>query len=125
MQLFAVAAGGALGATARYLVAGWVQQSRFASPAFPLGTLVVNLSGCLAVGLLAGVLHERFVVAPATRAFLLVGLLGGYTTFSTFAFETATLLEEGSWGLAVTNGLGSPVAGLGGVLVGGLLARWV
>lgn len=100
LALLLVAAGGATGAVARYLLATWIQPSG-AAPRFPLATLVVNLAGCLAVGLLAG-LAERHAgwLSTELRLLLMVGVLGGFTTFSAFGLETVQLLRRGEWLLA-------------------------
>ncbi|MCZ7651940.1 MAG: CrcB family protein [Thermoanaerobaculia bacterium] len=90
----------------------------------PLGTLAVNLSGCLAIGLLAGLFEQR-LASPGLRLFLLVGVLGGFTTFSTFGLETQRLLEEGSLALAAANAGLSLGGGLLGVLLGLALGRWI
>ena len=124
----AVAGGGALGAWLRYQVSGWVHRSVWSgglSDRFPLGTFVVNLSGCFLLGLLAGLFYERSSVTPGLRAFLLIGVLGGYTTFSTFAMESLDLLRYGSWGLALTNVVASPTLGLLGAYLGSTAARAV
>ena len=95
-----VAAGGAAGSLARYLLSAWTMQA--ASPQkFPLGTLLVNLAGCLAAGLLAG-LAERHPgwLGGELRLLLFVGVLGGFTTFSAFGLETVQLLRRGEWLLA-------------------------
>lgn len=129
MRILAIALGSALGAVLRFQVSGWIERSRllasgrFFGGVFPWGTLLVNLSGCLLIGLLAGVLHQRLLVPPDVRAFVLVGCLGGYTTFSTFGLETFRLLESGSWELALANGLGSPILGVVGVWLGATLVR--
>ena len=125
MHWLAIALGGAIGATLRYAVAGWVQASRWVPASFPSGTMVVNVSGSFAIGVLTALFYGRFVVAPATRTFLLVGVLGGYTTFSTFGLETFTLIEEGSLGLAAVNAFGSVLLGLMGVAAGLALGRWL
>jgi CrcB protein len=127
MRILAIAAGGACGALLRAAVSGWIQQSRLGahrlgSPVFPWGTFLVNLSGCLAIGLLVGFLERRFSLSPELQAFLLLGLLGGYTTFSTFALEAVQLLESGSPWLALTYALSSPFFGILGVLLGSGLA---
>ena len=71
---------------------------------FPYGTLVVNVTGCLLMGLLFAIISERFdSIAPQLRALLLIGFLGGYTTFSTFSIETLSLFESGAWGYAALN----------------------
>ena len=129
VRILAIALGGALGAVLRFQVAGWVERSRllasgrFFGGVFPWGTLLVNLSGCLLIGFLAGLLQQRLLAPPDLRAFVLVGCLGGYTTFSTFALETLRLIHSGSWELALVNGLGSPILGLVGVWIGAALVR--
>ena len=118
-----VGAGGFLGAAARYLVGGWVH--RFASPAFPWGTLVVNVSGCLLLGALMGTLQTRAGVAPDWRLFGGIGVLGGYTTFSTLSYETVELLRRGQQWQALANGAGSLVAGCVAIVAGVALVRWL
>lgn len=101
-RIFWVGAGGFLGAVGRYLVAGGI--GRIVSPAvFPLGTLVVNVVGCGLIGLLGVASATRFSFSPEARALLFVGLLGGFTTFSAFAFETLALGREGASARAVAN----------------------
>jgi CrcB protein len=87
--ILAVAFGGAVGATARYLMAG--QVGRWFGTNFPWGTLAVNVLGCLIMGLLVELMALKWSVTPGMRAFLTVGVLGGFTTFSSFALDTATL----------------------------------
>ena len=128
-RILAIACGGAIGAVTRYLLGSWVQRSpvllRWGSlgPSFPWGTFVVNLTGCLLMGLLAGIFQERRVVSPELRSLLLIGILGGYTTFSSFALETLRLAQEGNFPLAALNGLGSPAFCLLGVWAGDALSR--
>lgn len=93
-QTAAIALGGSVGAVARFLVANGVYA--WLGRGFPHGTLFVNVSGCFAMGLLAELMLQRFAVAAEYRAAVLVGFLGAYTTFSTFALETLYLFEEGS-----------------------------
>lgn len=85
--------GGFAGSILRYLVSGWVQQLSN-TPLFPYGTLGVNVLGCLAIGLLGGWADNAELFGPSTRMFLLVGVLGGFTTFSTFGYETMALLRD-------------------------------
>lgn len=106
---------GFAGAVARYHVEGLV--SRLTKGAFPWGTLVVNLSGCFLLGLIATVLTGRFLPHPALRAAVTIGFIGAYTTFSTFAYETLQLGESGIWRMAALN------VGLSVVL--GLLVAWL
>ena len=121
VSLLYIAAGGALGSVARYLMAGAVH--RIAPPFFPYGTFVVNVTGCVVFGLLAGLAFERGMIGPGGRAFLLVGVLGGYTTFSTFGFETFELLRAAKFGAAAANAGGQVLAGVGGVWLGAVLSR--
>lgn len=86
--------GGFLGAVLRYLVSGGFQ-SWSGSAAFPYGTLAVNLIGCLMIGLLAQLVEIRNILSPEARAFLFIGVLGAFTTFSTFGSESMNLLREG------------------------------
>jgi CrcB protein len=90
-QILVVGVGGFLGSAARFLLSGFVH--RLLPPTFPYGTLVVNLSGCLAIGYLGGLLQFRSLLGPSQRLFLLIGFLGGFTTFSSFAYETLTLAQ--------------------------------
>lgn len=125
----AVALGGAFGSWARWSLGGWAQRRASAASGviaiFPAGTLLVNLLGCLAVGLLAGWFEERGAVDPAVRVFVLVGVLGGFTTFSSFGFETVALVREGNLAPAAANVVLSVAGGLVGVWLGLVLARWM
>src|SRR5439155_15867964 len=90
---------------------------------FPYGTMVINVSGSFVIGFFLVLITERFVVHPNWRLFFAVGFLGAYTTFSTFSFESATLIQGGSWLLGLANMIGSVVLGLVAVLAGMALAR--
>ncbi|MGA3244901.1 MAG: fluoride efflux transporter CrcB [Bacteroidota bacterium] len=116
-----VFAGGGIGAAARYWLSGLVYQ-RLGSE-FPSGTLVVNVIGCLLIGFLISIFEERFVLYPSLRIFLTIGLLGGFTTFSSFSFETMALLRDGELLYASANILLSVVLCLGGTWVGLTLGK--
>jgi fluoride exporter len=110
VQVILIAVGGALGSVCRYLLATAVQ--RYSSPFFPYGTFVVNVLGCLIFGVIMGAARQRFVLGPSERAFLLIGVLGGFTTFSTFTYETFALLQDGECVRAFANAAGQVVCGL-------------
>ena len=118
-----VAGGGAVGAVARLAVSGFVQKRVGAG--FPLGTLVVNVLGCLLLGVVMEVVVERELFSPRVRALVAVGLLGSFTTFSTFGYETLELLRSGAWPSALANVGLNVVVGLLAVLSGILLVRGV
>ncbi|MBA2848336.1 fluoride efflux transporter CrcB [Thermosulfuriphilus ammonigenes] len=120
MKLLIVGLGGALGAILRYLVAGLLSR---AFPLFPWGTFVVNVSGSFLLGFSATLMTERLLVSPETRIFITIGLLGAYTTFSTFEYESLSLLENGAHMEAFGNIFGSLVAGLVAVKIGRILAQ--
>jgi CrcB protein len=105
-----VGAGGALGSIARYALDGLVL--RLAGPYFPSGTFVVNVVGCFAFGLIFGATEGRWLpLTPSGRVFLLIGLLGGFTTFSTFTFETMQLVRGGEYARGVVNAAGQVIVG--------------
>ena len=112
-----VGAGGFLGACLRFVVSGVVQRMDPLAR-FPYGTLGVNLLGCLAIGLLGGLGESRQTFGPGARLFVFIGILGGFTTFSTFGFESFALLREGESLKALLNVTASVVLGLGAVWVG-------
>ena len=117
--------GGFLGANARYALGTWITD-RFGT-AFPTHTLLINLTGSFAIGVLLVLLTERLVVDPAWRLLLVVGFLGGYTTFSSFTFEALALAEAGDWAGAAwyvlgSNGLGL-LAAYGGIVLARALGR--
>jgi CrcB protein len=111
-----VALGGAIGSMLRWGLTGVVQ--RWTGSAFPWGTFVVNAAGSLAIGLIAALALERALVSPAVRLFSIVGVLGGFTTFSAFSYETLALLRDGQWLAATGYALGSVTVGVIAALVG-------
>ena len=112
----AVAIGGALGSVARYLIAALVQDK--AATAFPVGTFVINVSGSLLLGFLMRLGLETSAFGPETRFFLTTGFCGGFTTFSTFSYETLRLFEDGEYRTASAYVLSSVVIALLGCAVG-------
>ena len=116
MNLLVIALGGAIGAAARYLLSTFVL--RVSGTLFPLGTFVVNVVGCLVFGAIAGATTQRVQIAPALRLFLLTGILGGFTTFSSYAFESFVLARDGQMLWAAVNVAGQVVAGLVGMWAG-------
>lgn len=119
-----IAGGGALGSVLRYAMHGCVQ--RFTGGSFPAGTLAVNVSGCLVIGLIAAVFSSSTFLREEYRIGLSVGVLGGFTTFSAFGLETFALAESGHWRYALLNVLASCVVGLAAVWLGFRLGeRWL
>lgn len=120
-QLFAIASGGAIGALLRY----WTSTAVHArlGMAFPYGTLTVNVIGSLLIGFLYIWLIERMAAGPSLRAFLIIGLLGAFTTFSSFSMETLNLLESGQPGRALANVLLSVTICISATGLGILAAR--
>jgi len=121
VNLFLIAIGGGLGSVARYLFSAFLM--RTSGTLFPLGTFVVNLLGCVVFGAIAGAAEQRFVLASQARAFLFIGVLGGFTTFSAYAFESVALLRGGQLFAATINIVGQVVAGLAGLWAGYLVTR--
>jgi CrcB protein len=122
-SILLVALGGAIGSVARFKLSGWVLHQT-PNWRFPAGTVVVNIIGCLIVGLLAGMAVKQEVFTPEARVFLFTGLLGGFTTFSAFGLETLLLLKRGEAGVAIANIVLSIAIGLLAAWLGyGLTAR--
>ncbi len=118
-DLLAVMFGGAIGSGLRFVAALGI--SRLYSGPFPLGTFLINVTGSFVIGLLMAFFVLRAEVSPAWRLFLVTGILGGYTTFSSFEWETFALLDRGSPWVALLNVLLSVMVGFGGVFLGALL----
>jgi len=114
-----VAMGGAVGSVARFVLGSWAQQWSN-RPDFPVGTLVVNVLGCFMIGILSELADARSLITPEARALLVVGFLGGLTTFSSFSNETLNLIRDGEHGLASLNLMLQLGLGLAAVWLG----RW-
>lgn len=121
--LLLVAAGGALGSIARYKLSGYVLHHTM-DWRFPAGTFAVNVIGCLLTGLLAGLAAHRDIFSPEVRLLLFTGVLGGFTTFSAFGFETMFLLKRGDVLVATANIVLSVAAGLVAMWLGMTLGSW-
>jgi fluoride exporter len=116
-----VALGGALGATARYLLDRVIEQRTFS--VFPWATFTINLSGCFLIGFVAQALVDRHHLPAWLRVGLVLGVIGGYTTFSTFAQESLTLVESRDLAVALAYATGSVAVGIVFVYLGGLAGR--
>ncbi|HAR46257.1 MAG: camphor resistance protein CrcB [Nitrospirae bacterium GWC1_57_7] len=121
MKLFIIGIGGFFGAMARYGVSIWIGQNWGRS--FPLGTLVVNVTGCFLIGFFMPLLTVKFMASPNLRLFLTIGFLGAYTTFSTFEYETGALITDGEWLFAALNVFLSVLAGFVALKMGETLAH--
>ncbi|MGQ9926459.1 MAG: fluoride efflux transporter CrcB [Chloroflexaceae bacterium] len=121
LNLVAIALGAALGANLRYGLSTWAAQRLGAT--WPYGTFIINVLGCLGIGILLTLAAARLTLSEPLRLFLVTGLLGGFTTFSTFGYESFTLITRGDWlGAGLYIG-GSMIVGLAAVFLGASLAR--
>jgi len=116
-----IALAGLTGTLLRYWLSGYV--ARQYGETFPWGTMAVNLIGCLVTGAVFYVTEERFLINPTVRTVILIGLLGGFTTFSSYGLQTFTLLRDGEYGLATLNVVTSNVLGLFMVWAGYTLGK--
>ncbi len=121
MQLLLVALGGAVGSVSRYLVG--ILSLRIAGPAFPWGTLIVNVAGSFAIGILTELILRRFSGSPELRLLIITGFLGGFTTLSSFSLDAMVLFERGAVGLSVAYVLGTVGLALLAVCAGFLIGR--
>ena len=124
IKIALVGLGGGLGAICRYLIyeASLIMVE---NAWFPLGTLIVNISGCFAIGLLGGIAETRELFSPEIRALVFIGFLGGFTTFSTFGYEIFFFIRNGQTGMAILNLALQVTLGLLGVWAGFYLSRFV
>lgn len=118
---FLVFIGGGIGAVFRYLLSGWVY--KIIGTDFPYGTLAVNVIGCFVIGLFLTMAEDKFLISPSFRIFFAIGILGGFTTFSTFSFETIELLKDGAFAIGLLNITASIVIGLTATWVGTIVGR--
>jgi len=124
MKILLVGFGGFIGTIFRYLISGWIHQFLNISN-FPLGTLSVNFLGCLVIGFLGGFSEEHNIFSGETRLFLYIGLLGGFTTFSTFGYETFAFLRDGQFTEAILNVLLQVVLCLFAVWLGYIISKFL
>ena len=122
IKIIAVLLGGAVGTGFRYGLSTFIY-SLVEKPSFPYANFIINVSGSFVIGLLAELFDPRVLVSPTVRVALLTGVLGGYTTFSSFSFETFSLVRDGEMWLAALNALGSVALGLIAVWLGVRLAQ--
>ncbi|MGB0909069.1 MAG: fluoride efflux transporter CrcB [Nitrospirales bacterium] len=121
-QILLVGLGGFLGAISRFLFSGLIQRLT-PTLGFPLGTLAVNVMGCFVIGLLNGLTETRHLFGQEIRLFLFIGVLGGFTTYSTFGYETIALLRDGELSRAVVSVVLHLIVGLGAVWAGDAIGR--
>jgi len=124
LNILLVALGGAFGSVSRYLLGTWIQ-SVSKSIDFPFGTLTVNLIGCFLIGFLSQLAEARGVFVSEARAFIFIGILGGFTTFSSFGNDTINLLRDGETFNALANVGANVILGLGLVWLGPTVAFWI
>jgi CrcB protein len=120
-MIWYVAVGSAVGGVIRYLLGGWIQQR--AGTAFPIQTLLINVTGSLLLGFLQRYALEFAAISPEVRTMLTIGFCGGYTTFSTFSFETVRMLEDGDWKRATLYVSLSVLLSVGAAVVGVAAAK--
>ena len=122
-QVLWIGLGGFLGANSRYFLQQWAAQRWGA--AFPLGTMLANVGGSFLIAFFLTLATWRLSVSPQMRLFVAVGFLGGFTTFSSSAYETILLLGQSGWGVALGNFVGNNALGLLGIMAGMALAQWL
>ena len=118
-----VGLGGFLGSGLRYVLSSWAQRTLVLG-GFPIGTLTVNVLGCLLIGYLGGLAEQRQFMESGVRLFLLVGVLGGFTTFSTFAYESLSLAQDSQYFKVILNVLLQVIVGFSAAWLGLILARF-
>lgn len=123
-QLFLVGVGGFVGSSLRFAVSSWTQKL-FTYSQFPVGTLTVNVLGCLCIGFIGGLAEQRQMLDTAGRLFVMVGVLGGFTTFSTFAYESLALGQDSQYFKVLLNVLLQVVLGFSAAWAGLIVARFV
>ena len=123
LQYLWIGLGGFIGANTRYLLQQWAA-NRWGTD-FPYGTLLANVGGSFVMAFFLTLITGRLTISPEARLFIAVGFLGGFTTFSSFAYETFGLVGQNGWWAAALNFVSNNLLGLAGVLLGVLLAQWL
>lgn len=118
-----IALGAVVGAAARYFLS--VHVARLVSSSFPYGTLLINVTGSMLLGFFLVLTSERMLVDVRWRWLVAIGFCGSYTTFSSYAFETFALSEQGQWLLVIGNVAASNILCLASVVAGAAIARWI
>lgn len=121
LNILIIGLGGFFGAISRYMLGSWISQ-RWGHD-FPVGTFAVNVSGCLLIGFVMSFLVERMIISPQWRLFIVIGFLGAYTTFSTFEYETGSLLKDGEMLYALFNVTFSIILGFLALKLGDILGK--
>lgn len=116
-----ISAGALLGANARYWISDWAARKWGAT--FPIGTMLVNLTGSLLLGIFVSMATERLNLDPRWRLLIAVGFLGSYTTFSTYTYESLNMLSKGEWVAGLLNLLGSTVLGIAAIAIGFMIGK--
>ena len=122
LKYLLIGTGGFIGSILRYWTS--VNAYKILGEKFPYGTFIVNALGCLLIGFIAEISENRFLISSEVRTFLMIGFLGGYTTFSTFGYETFTLLQDKDYTTAILNILLSVVVCITAVWIGALIAKF-
>lgn len=123
LKIVYLALAGSAGTLVRYWLSGFVQKNITA--AFPFGTAVVNIAGCLLFGLLWAILESRMSLSAQTRTIIFLGFFGAFTTFSSFAYETSQLLDQSQWLWAIGNIALQNTIGIAAMIAGLAVGRWI
>ena len=124
LNILFVGVGGFFGSIGRYLLSGAVYQM-FPNLHFPIGTTVVNVLGCFLIGIATALVEVRNLLSPEIRVFLVIGMLGGFTTFSTFGYETIALLRDGAFFTGLANVLIQVIVGISAIWLGFNIIRYL
>lgn len=124
LKVLFIGVGGFFGSISRYLVGGFVHKI-LDQPFFPYGTLAVNILGCFLIGLLNGVAESRQFFSPELRSLVFIGFLGGFTTFSTFGFESFSFMRDGQYSSTIVNVGFHIVLGISAVVFGHYFSRFI